>query len=352
MICVPLHLDTAGTRRHWAAALTVRLAPWQAQWLHLPFEVAVTQSGPANSATWQVWQEGNVLRATGSTGPVCHWLFSHMTGFAMGAAPLPVWATRWASHALHSLVGALFARVAADDLPLQPGVTAPGTMVTITLTSALGVLSWYMAAADLALCALYSAPPTPAALQPWRLALAQTRLELDCMLPSATLPVAALALLEAGDVIQLDIPVQTRLSLWHHGLTIAHCEITDRPGPFLCVTQLLDEAPMNDQRTVDLPAVALVEMANTQPTNINQSARRLDPLKYVAELDVSLDFRIGRASLTIGELAQLQPGSHVQMNEDQGLTVQIYANGHLLGAGALVRLNDALAVQITQLAVE
>lgn len=69
-------------------------------------------------------------------------------------------------------------------------------------------------------------------------------------------------------------------------------------------------------------------------------------------IPVTLDFDIGHLNMTVSELQNWQPGTIValdppQLSED--IEVKIRANGHLLGVGDLVRIDDRIAVRISDI---
>ena len=72
-------------------------------------------------------------------------------------------------------------------------------------------------------------------------------------------------------------------------------------------------------------------------------AARLD------DVEIRVSFRAGEAHLTLEELRTLGPGAVIPLAQSSAPTVDILANGAVIGAGELVTLGDQRAVQIKTL---
>ena len=57
----------------------------------------------------------------------------------------------------------------------------------------------------------------------------------------------------------------------------------------------------------------------------------------------------GRATLTVGELSALAPGSIVPIGRSPARTIELLANGVEFARGRLVELDGELAVELTEL---
>jgi flagellar motor switch/type III secretory pathway protein FliN len=95
------------------------------------------------------------------------------------------------------------------------------------------------------------------------------------------------------------------------------------------------------------------ENLSVTTTNHPKSNRTLEnPLQYVPDLKVKLEFKLGEATLTIDELRHLKFGSTINLDIDQGLILDIYLNSHLIGNGNLVEVDGILGVKIANIISE
>lgn len=72
----------------------------------------------------------------------------------------------------------------------------------------------------------------------------------------------------------------------------------------------------------------------------------------IGELDVIIDFDIGRTAVTLSDLQAWQPGTALLIEPpalNDNLEVTVRANGQVVGIGDLVRIDDRLAVRLTRL---
>lgn len=84
----------------------------------------------------------------------------------------------------------------------------------------------------------------------------------------------------------------------------------------------------------------MVEMDKTT------SAASLDMLWNV---HLSLSVELGRTSLTVRQVIELQKGSVVELDRIAGEAVDIYANDRLIAKGDVVVVDDKFGVRITEL---
>lgn len=74
-------------------------------------------------------------------------------------------------------------------------------------------------------------------------------------------------------------------------------------------------------------------------------------LASMHDLPLTLDFDIGRVSVPLSELSGWTEGTVVQMDPPSptdGVAVTIRANGEVVGAGEIVRIDDRIAVRVTR----
>ena len=74
------------------------------------------------------------------------------------------------------------------------------------------------------------------------------------------------------------------------------------------------------------------------------AAPAADPAR---SLPVQVEFELGRTEMSIGELADLQPGYVFPLATPlEGASVTIRANGRIAGRGELVAVGDTLGVRL------
>lgn len=84
----------------------------------------------------------------------------------------------------------------------------------------------------------------------------------------------------------------------------------------------------------------------TAPADAGVSTENLD---LVRAIPVELSVRLGCTTLAINDILQLKPGSIVQLEASVGRSVDLLANGLLIGQGELVLVNDNYGVRLTRL---
>ena len=66
------------------------------------------------------------------------------------------------------------------------------------------------------------------------------------------------------------------------------------------------------------------------------------------ELEVTLRFGVGSASMTLGELSAIQSGYIFQTQMDLEQPVTIEVNGAVIGRGELVQVGDKIGVRVKE----
>ena len=98
----------------------------------------------------------------------------------------------------------------------------------------------------------------------------------------------------------------------------------------------------------------LPDEGNWERWTMSDSEMKKTPLRRNADsefddLSVTLCFDVGRPNTTLGELRKLDAGYVFELQRKLSEAVDIYANGHRIGAGELVRVADSLGVRVTRL---
>ncbi len=71
--------------------------------------------------------------------------------------------------------------------------------------------------------------------------------------------------------------------------------------------------------------------------------------KLIETVNVALDAHIGRAAMTVGELAALEPGAIVPLDAALNRLVELRLNGIAVAHGELVAVGDRFGVRLTDI---
>lgn len=93
------------------------------------------------------------------------------------------------------------------------------------------------------------------------------------------------------------------------------------------------------------PAAAPPAPAQAAPTfNPLSTPKQMDALAGV-QMEVTIE--VGRTSLPIGQLLQLQPGQIVELDREVGSPLDMFINGTLLARGEIVVVDDQFGFRVT-----
>ena len=88
-----------------------------------------------------------------------------------------------------------------------------------------------------------------------------------------------------------------------------------------------------------------MEKASPQPrTQIDSSV--------LSDVEVALEARLGRSTLTIGALTALEQGSVITLDCSLADHADLYLNGKCVARGEIVAVGDNFGVRITEIAPE
>ncbi len=213
-------------------------------------------------------------------------------------------------------------------------------------------------------------PPPPTLLTRMRSAVEHVKVQVDVDLGRRPSTMARVAGLRAGDIVALDADENTPLAVRVNGLTKLWGFPTVSDGSLAVeVTALADKLgdpdgiPLGygpdggaDQPGADLekqgtsPALPEASMADTNPDE--SLAMAAMPTAPLAKLDlddvqVHITVRLGRTTLTIGEVMQMQTGSVIKLDKAAGESLDVLVNGRLIGKGEAVVVGDRFGVRLT-----
>ena len=67
----------------------------------------------------------------------------------------------------------------------------------------------------------------------------------------------------------------------------------------------------------------------------------------LAGVQMEITIEVGRTSLPIGQLLQLQPGQIVELDREVGSPLDMFINGTLLARGEIVVVDDQFGFRVT-----
>lgn len=70
-------------------------------------------------------------------------------------------------------------------------------------------------------------------------------------------------------------------------------------------------------------------------------------IEMVQDVPLTVQLEVGRTKITIRNLLQLNQGSVVELDREQGEPMDLYVNGTLFAHGEVVLVNDKFGVRIT-----
>lgn len=95
-----------------------------------------------------------------------------------------------------------------------------------------------------------------------------------------------------------------------------------------------------------------------QTPSAAESTRRIsaalpnDNLSLVMDVPLEVTAELGRTSMTVRQVLDLQPGSVIELDRLAGEPVDIYVNDQLLGKGEVVVVDDKFGIRLSELPSE
>ena len=72
-------------------------------------------------------------------------------------------------------------------------------------------------------------------------------------------------------------------------------------------------------------------------------------MEALKQVPVQVSVELGRTQLKVTELSMLSKGSVVQLDQNAGELLNIFANGLLIAKGETVVINDCFGIRITEI---
>lgn len=105
-------------------------------------------------------------------------------------------------------------------------------------------------------------------------------------------------------------------------------------------------AAMAEQAEVDDAMANAVSFDELKSETIKQSAGSPD-LDVILDIPVSISMEVGRTSITIRNLLQLNQGSVIELDRLAGEPLDVLVNGTLIAHGEVVVVNEKFGIRMT-----
>ncbi|XZG71882.1 FliM/FliN family flagellar motor switch protein [Chitinibacteraceae bacterium HSL-7] len=357
----PLHLYTVAEKSRLQQVLTQRLQQWALHWgfnAHTFNVELLDSSSSSQESITMLRQDGEHLLLAGEMEKTHSWVLMQLLGQDLPPGPVPNVLKPWVDDAWLALWSVLTGRGGARAILLSSADirAEDGEGLRLGLTSARGGCVWVVPQEALTWGG-EDQFASPASFVRWTGLLDDLEQRVDCFLPTVHVPLSSIVALVVGDTIVFESSVQrTRIQLRALSHVLAECEVSGLSGYSLRVLHLIDQEGghiVNENGVSGVDSLGWKDLAAASPGELGRGSSTLvDPLKYVADIEVAVEFRVGEAKLSIGALRALKPGSTIPLLDDRGLVVDILLRGHLVGQGVLVDAGGLLGVQVTLLSSE
>lgn len=105
-------------------------------------------------------------------------------------------------------------------------------------------------------------------------------------------------------------------------------------------------APPPEPAEVVQPRKAQFEPLGSTPS---PSAKGANSMEMLLDVPMGVTVELGRTSMAVQEVLDLQSGSVIELDHLAGEAVDIFINNHLLAKGEVVVVDDRFGVRVTQI---
>ena len=95
------------------------------------------------------------------------------------------------------------------------------------------------------------------------------------------------------------------------------------------------------------PAAPAASAAPSAPASALSGLGTMKQMDALASVQMEVTIEVGRTSLPIGQLLQLQPGQIVELDREVGSPLDMFINGTLLAHGEIVVVDDQFGFRVT-----
>ncbi|AWL12555.1 Flagellar motor switch protein FliN [Saliniradius amylolyticus] len=101
----------------------------------------------------------------------------------------------------------------------------------------------------------------------------------------------------------------------------------------------------DEQSQDDVQVAELDELQEEEPADISQEEKK--KLDTILDIPVTISMEVGRTSISIRNLLQLNQGSVVELDRVAGEPLDVLVNGTLIAHGEVVVVNDKFGIRLT-----
>ncbi|MEQ1551860.1 flagellar motor switch protein FliN [Sphingorhabdus sp.] len=87
----------------------------------------------------------------------------------------------------------------------------------------------------------------------------------------------------------------------------------------------------------------------SEAPKLDRAPKMTNPVNLLAGISVRVSVEVGSTSMTLAELAALEPGSVVALDRKVGEPLDICANGSLVARGEIVSVDGRYGIRIIEL---
>ncbi len=107
-------------------------------------------------------------------------------------------------------------------------------------------------------------------------------------------------------------------------------------------------AAMAEQAEVEEKAAAKASPVNFEELQSDSGRATVNPeLEVILDIPVSISMEVGRTSITIRNLLQLNQGSVIELDRLAGEPLDVLVNGTLIAHGEVVVVNEKFGIRMT-----
>lgn len=96
--------------------------------------------------------------------------------------------------------------------------------------------------------------------------------------------------------------------------------------------------------------------AGPMPADTSRASGEADSaprnLHLLADVELGVSAELGRTTMSMGELLDLQPGGVIELERTVGTPIDVLVNGTLIARGEVVVVDDAYAVRVTEVVAD
>jgi flagellar motor switch protein FliN/FliY len=112
------------------------------------------------------------------------------------------------------------------------------------------------------------------------------------------------------------------------------------------------DAPVASVGIVAPPAGTDVAVSDAVPAAATAPVGGPRNLRLLSDVELGISAELGRTTMSMGELLDLQPGGVIELQRTVGTPIDVMVNGTLIARGEVVVVDDAYAVRVTEVVSE